>query len=195
MQANQDSINNACINIYSEARAFFRTHNILSDRCGFEILMGPPFVNPDVLFVGYQPGGWKLSVTQARDAGYEHGWVTTESQYATEMWRLAVKLRNIFSGNSSILDRSVGLNAIYVRATNVDEYTKQNTAENRRLIKDFCTEKNIEIIDLIKPKKIVFIGFMAMEVFTRISKPDILGNDKRSLTKMFYVKGIEFLAV
>ena len=192
----QLEIDAACRMIYAQTSEFPPVKRILGDQFGFEILMGRPFIEAPVLFIGYQPGNWALSVSQARHAGYERDWVVNDkSQYATENWRLAIKLRAIFGPeNISVLEKSVGLNAIYVRAKNVLQYTKSVTLDDRKLIQSYCINCNQQIIQLIKPKKIIVIGFGAMDVFGP-STPDVLGYDNRCLTKLGLICDQEALAI
>lgn len=196
MAYNQSQIDDICRDIYTDTSNFPPIKRILGDQFGFEILMGRPFVEAPVLFIGYQPGNWALSVSQARHAGYESDWVENEkSQYATANWRLAVRLRGIFGPeNISLLEKCVGLNAIYIRSKSVLDYNLSVNLEDRRLIQSHCFNCNQQIINLLKPKKIIVIGFGTMDVFGE-STPDLLGNNDRCLTKLGSICDQEALAV
>lgn len=196
MNNTQLEIDAACRMIYAQTSDFPPIKRILGDQFGFEILMGRPFIEAPVLFIGYQPGNWALSVNEARYGGYEKDWVKDgKSQYATENWRLAIKLRGIFGPeNISVLEKSVGLNAIYVRAKNVLQYIKSITLDDRKLIQNYCLNCNQQIVQLIKPKRIIVIGFGTMDLFGR-SVPDVLGNDNRCLTKLGLICDQEALVV
>ena len=196
MTITQSEIDAFCRNIYEKTSKYSPIARMLGNEFGFEILMGPPFIEAPVLFLGYQPGNWGLSIEKARSAGYEKSWVVKgKSQYATASWLLAKKLRKIFEkGNKLLLEQSVGLNAIYVRAKNVQEYTKLVSLEDRKLIQEYCFKCNQEIIQLIKPKKIIVIGFGTMDVFGP-STPDLLGHDNRCLTKLGSICDQEALAI
>ena len=134
---------------------------------GFEILMGPPLASPEIAFIGYQPGEWTMSVSDARAAGYESDWVTDTCQYATADWPLAKRLRRMFT--TERLERCVGLNAIFVRAKSVAEYQKI-PRELRKRIRTFCLGKIEQMIHAIRPRKIVVIGFGTMRLLGR-SRP------------------------
>jgi hypothetical protein len=182
--------------IYHEAKSFFTEKKFIGDNVGFEILMGPPYINCEVLFIGYQPGDWILSIDEARKKGYEKFWVTDSSQYAFEEWLLARRLRAIYGHNNlGLLEQSVGLNAIYIRARNADAYRGMFDAEQRKLIKSFCNSKNEEIIKAISPKKIVAIGFSAMDQFAPNGTIVLRGEDGRALNKVSSYQGIEVLGV
>ena len=192
----QSEIDAICRNIYKNTRKCSPITHLLGEEFGFEILMGPPFNETPVLFIGYQPGNWALSVAEARSAGYESSWVVnSKSQYATENWRLAIKLREIFKpANMELLEESVGLNAVYVRSKNIQHYNRSVSLEDRKLIQNYCFNCNKEIIQLIKPKKIIVIGFGTMDVFGP-STADLLGHDNRCLTKLGIICDQEVLAV
>src|SRR5215831_6529859 len=164
----QDQIDQQCLRLYDETRAFKPIADLCAApgaRMGFEILMGPPYKNAPLLFIGYQPGDWLEGPQAARVKGYESSWVTRTCQYAHEEWLLARRMRKMFGCYPGLLERSVGLNAVFVRARSVDEYKKQVAVGTRRLIEEFCLAKVREIVELIEPLKIVVIGFSTMEVF------------------------------
>lgn len=192
----QSEIDAICRNIYKNTSKCSPITHLLGEEFGFEILMGPPFNETPVLFIGYQPGNWALSVAEARSAGYESSWVVnSKSQYATENWRLAIKLREIFKpANMELLEQSVGLNAVYVRSKNIQHYNRSVSLEDRKLIQNYCLKCNQEIIQLIKPKKMIVIGFGTMDVFGP-STADLLGHNNRCLTKLGSIFDHDTLAV
>jgi hypothetical protein len=164
----QDQIDQHCLRLYDETRAFKPIADLClapGARMGFEILMGPPHKNAPLLFIGYQPGDWVEGPQAARAKGYESSWVTKSCQYAHEQWLLARRMRRMFGLYPGLLERSVGLNAVFVRAKSIDEYKTQVAPDARRLIEEFCLDKVRTIVELIGPLKIVVIGFSTMEVF------------------------------
>lgn len=162
----QSEIDELCLGIYAETRAFGPIRELCASQdrpTGFEVLMGPPFKSAPLAFIGYQPGDWKTGPEEARAKGYEKCWVTSRCQYVTERWLLARRIQTMFP--PEILERSVGLNAIFVRARNVERYDAQVPNEVRRVIKDYCLNQVKRILDAIEPKKIVVIGFSTMDLF------------------------------
>ena len=109
----------------SETKAFYGT---IADRCenqGFQIVYGPPFVEAPVFFIGYQPGPGLKSPEEERRYGSEDGWVSglggpSRCEYATENWALAKNMRLMFP--QELLERCVGLNAIFVRSPRSQHY-------------------------------------------------------------------------
>jgi hypothetical protein len=162
----QIEINELCLSIYAETRAFTPIRELCASQdrpTGFEVLMGPPFKSAPLAFIGYQPGDWKTGPEEARAKGYENCWVTSRCQYVTESWLLARRIQTMFP--PEILNRSVGLNAIFVRAKNVGRYEAQVPKDVRRLIKDYCLRQVKRILDAIEPQKIVVVGFSTMDLF------------------------------
>jgi hypothetical protein len=180
----QEEINNACLNIYRETREF-EPFRLLREQTGatFEVLMGPPFRNPHCLFIGYQPGNWELSPEQARAAGYENSWVTDECHYANANWYLAQQIRKIYGEkNLPLLHRSVGLNAIFLRASNEKEYL-EHPEGLRNQIETFSLAKVSNIVDLLEPNRIVVIGFNTMKLLGN-SNPDVLRLNGTPMTRI-----------
>jgi hypothetical protein len=150
-----------CLDIYAETRQFCSATNIPG--MGFEILMGPPFREPPIAFIGYQPGEWKLSPEEARLEGYEDGWVTNCCHYADQTWPLARRLQEMFGPR--LLEQCVGLNAIFVRAANIASYNATVPKSVRHSISDFCLPQVQRLLDVIAPKTIFVIGHRTLDLF------------------------------
>jgi hypothetical protein len=161
----QNDIDALCLDIYKETASA----SPIAELCrgapqsyGFEILMGPPFKNAEIAFIGYQPGDWELSLEQAREKGFESGWVTTECHYHVQQWRLARIMRAMFG---AALQRCVGLNAVFVRSNNVSSYEAAVPASTRSAIAEYSLAKVQAILAAVQPKRIVIIGFATMDLF------------------------------
>jgi hypothetical protein len=175
-----------CRDIYTETREFGPIA-ALRPELGFEILVGPPYGNAPIAFLGYQPGDWpNMSVAEARERGYEDSWVTDQCQYATEDWPLARGLRDIFP--RQLLAKCVGLNAIFVRARNAHEYQRAVSLTDRKLIRAFCLGRVRRILDAIKPRQIVVIGLGTLELFGR-GTPSLISSSGSVLAKTGLVFG------
>ena len=169
MDYSQSDLENFCRDIYTETRDHLYNDG---DRIPFEILMGPPRMNPPYFFIGYQPGLAKTDMhpDECRRQGYEHNCVTSTCQYATEKWILAKKIRQLFYGRTGLLEQSVGTNAIFVKAKSVEAYGKEYTKQQRQAHLNFSLAKVKAMIDLMKPKKIILIGLAAIELFATNEK-------------------------
>lgn len=190
----QAEIEILCRDIYrqtQDAQEFIDAR--LRHNLGFEILMGPPFLKPHIAFIGYQPGDWHLSPIQAREHGYESGWVTDKCHYAVQNWRLARELQTVFP--MSVLETCVGLNAIFLRAKDLATYNELIPARQRARIKDFCLERVQQILDAIEPDNILVIGFETMNLFGGRSEVHLVGREGRPLVKKGRVFGRPALAM
>jgi len=179
-----------CCGIYARTKKFLYEEMAKEDskrlkEAGFQILMGPPHSDAPVLFVGYQPGKGCKTAAQEREYGSEDHYPEV-CEYVTECWALAKCLRAIFDDfDENLLRRSVGLNAIFVRADTVAAYDAGFTAPTRRKIKKFCIGCVLEIIEAVRPKKIVVIGFSTLSLFREGAdwNEDIRGSKNQALTK------------
>ena len=150
-----------CVRIHRETSAFYAQHKAACGLHGFETLYGPPIDKPDLMFVGYQPGG----VGGANEIGnIDHAPWPSECLYRTATWHLARRLRETFG---PLLERSTGLNAIFVRSPNIATYNREVSHAMRRIIADFCLPRAIEIIDATAPEQVVAIGFETLRAFGR----------------------------
>lgn len=192
----RDEDEKVCRDIYRETQIFYnelKPH--LGDGAqGFQILYGPPVFEPEIFFIGYQPGRGCKTPDEERAYGSECRW-PPKSEYVTECWPLARRLREMFP---SFLEQCVGLNAIFVRADDIQSYKKNVTPEYRRKIAGFCLPRVIRIINAIQPKRIVTIGFDTLTLFMD-GKRGVPGmrRDRGSnpLTRVGQIAGREAVAV
>jgi hypothetical protein len=86
----------------------------------------------------------------------EDGW-PPRIEYATEPLPLARRLREMFG--KELVDKCVGLNAIFFRANSIEDYKSEWGSELRTEIEAFCRERVETIFKAIQPALIVAIGF------------------------------------
>jgi hypothetical protein len=94
-----------CRSAYDETRTYYDRIAEPCGNLGFEILYGPPLHRPDVLFLGYQPGGGASSLEEARESYPLPDRWPDASVYLTAKWHLARRLRSMFG--AELLTRSV----------------------------------------------------------------------------------------
>ncbi len=102
---------------------------------GFKILYGPPILNPEILFIGYKPGGDIASHASDIELGSDKTWPPL-CEYAVANWLLAKQIRQMFLGIN--LKNCMGLNAIFMRTKSVVDYEKEVSLSNRLKIRKFC---------------------------------------------------------
>jgi len=173
-----------CQQIYAEAQAFFgqipRPRNY-----GFKILYAPPFWQPPILFVGYQPGGGDDDYERETARGSDKHWPAM-CEYATESWKLAKRMRQMFG--RTFLERCVGVNAIFLRWPAVADYRRTLDKDTRAQIEAFCLARVTQIVEVIDPKKIVAVGFETLELFGA-SMVDLANEKQRTLTRIGKIAG------
>lgn len=153
---------------------------------GFKILNGPPRECPPLAIVGIQPGGPVACTSQ--NSIWPSKLELLDADYC-----LARKLRKLVAND--ILAQSIGLNVIFVRSKCAGDYNRNFTTYERRQILQFCKPRALSILEVAKPKRILFIG---------LGTPRLLGaellsshqNDRgRVLARHVAVGGEEALAV
>lgn len=179
-----------CRKIYREAQSFYAEIAPACDNLGFQILYGPPVFRPPILFLGYQPGGGRADYAAELKKGSQDGW-PSKCEYATEPWHLAKWLRKMFG--VEILERCVGLNAIFVRSPNIETYRKTVQPVFRQQVERFCLPHVERIIELIQPQRVVSIGFETQALFS-LPVPDLQNDKGRTLTKIGRIAGQQSIA-
>lgn len=159
----QREADEVCCRIYDETREFYFSElkPALKDDPGYQILYGPPLFQTPVLFVGYQPGNGTKNPFEEREYGTEDGW-PERSEFVTECWPLAMALRRIF--NKDFIEKCVGTNVIFVRASDVKTYGKFDK-NLRAKIREFCKPRVELMVKAIQPKLIVAIGLATLDLF------------------------------
>ena len=153
---------------------------------GFKILNGPPLERPALAIIGIQPGGPVACTNQ--NSMWPSKLELLDADYC-----LARKLRRLIARD--ILEKSIGLNAIFVRSECTGDYNRNFTACERRQILQFCKPRALSILEAARPKRILFVG---------LGTPRLLGaellsthqNDRgRVLARHVAVGGEDALAV
>lgn len=143
-----EATRNYCDDFFSSIDA---RHN-----CGFRILYAKVWVGSETFILGLQPGG---DASHHRD--HEHLEAPVENEYLDAKWPLAVELRKRFG--EDFLEKSVGSNVVFMRAPSWKIWEK--IPENVRIqVERFCVEQNKRLIHAIKPKRILLLGWDALEI-------------------------------
>jgi hypothetical protein len=125
------------------------------------------------MFIGYQPGRGLLTSEGDLDRKCEDRW-PDRCQYATERWRLAKNMRQMFE--VPLLKQCVALNAIFVRSPNIETY-RTISPKLRQEIKEFCLPRVIKIVDALRPGILVVLGLETLALFGK-STPVLLSQQK-----------------
>jgi hypothetical protein len=177
-----------CRRIYIKTKDIYETIPDGPGKLGFQILYGPPFREAPILFIGYQPGTGLKSPEEEREYGSEDGWPSV-CEFATENWVLAKKMQRMFG--RELLQKCVGVNAIFVRSPSLEHYRKHVTLELRRKIEKFCLVQITEMVETLCPKMVVVMGFETLALFGKSKSILISEGSQRVLAKTGSVAGRE----
>ena len=186
----KEDLDETCRAIYTETKGFYSEVAQACGNLGFKILYGPPIDQTPILFIGYQPGGGPKDCARELASGAHDRWPPV-SEYAMQPWKLAVQMRSMFG--ATLLERCVGVNAIFIRAPSGDEYRKNVDAISRRKIETFCLPRIERLVAAIQPQRIVSIGFEALALFGG-GEPDLKNEKGRVLTSVGQISGQQVIA-
>jgi uracil-DNA glycosylase len=190
-QERQAAAEEICQSIYQRTKSFYGEISEGRDDVGFQILYGPPNFKAPILFIGYQPGAGTKSALEEREYGSEDRW-PRQSEYMTESWPLARQLLRMF--DKQLIEKSVGMNAIFLRANKIASYHKNFDRQLRTQIEQFCIPRVEQIVEAIQPTLIVAIGFATLRLFCA-GAIDMTNKKGRVLTLTGKIAGRDALGV
>jgi len=129
---------------------------------GFSVFYSPVYENPDILILGYNPGGKDDSFKPELEKFSQGDFSLPEKiEYITENYPLAVKMRNIFSDLGIDLEKNkiVKTNLIFFRTPSLKELELlEKNKENEFDLESFSKKNINEIIAKLNPKVILCEG-------------------------------------
>ena len=157
-------IQGVCDTIYGEVASFYASRAArMEQAAGYDILYGPPVMHPDMVFLGYQPGGSEKDVAPEIERG-ERLPIPSQCAYAYATWTLARRMREIWS--VPVLAQCTGLNANFFRARSASAWN-QVRAELRREMESFSLTRAELLVRTMAPRRIVAIG---LKTFRRLNE-------------------------
>ncbi len=180
-----------CESAYSEIKQFYSEHGprVDGENLGFRILYGPPVLDPELLFIGFQPGGKRKDAELGETAGEMNGWPLS-LDYIAAPWRLAQQIRKIWSASS--LEKSSGLNAVFFRSPNREKWDAVPAAQ-RQACESLSISYVEKIANLMRPKAIVVIGLGTFDMLT--NGEVALEINRRTLIKQGKLWGVKTYGV
>ena len=135
-------------------------------KAGFRVFYGPVTPKPKLMIISLNPGGSKKYFDKDKRK-YENGDFSfpLENFYLKRKNRFGKMIMKLFKGNESVMEESVITTVLLFRSHDLDQLkrNKKKYAE----IKEFANKIVKEIIEVIRPKKILVIG---NETFDRMKK-------------------------
>ncbi|RYZ71208.1 MAG: hypothetical protein EOP05_12315, partial [Proteobacteria bacterium] len=126
---------------------------------GYAHFYSPISENPDLMIIGLNPGVESVgfNVENARSLPTEHTYISGEHMLAT-------KMRKLFESNEQLdlLKSSVKLNLFFFRSSSIGEWHSVEPVMRGEL-EAFFEEQLREIVNTLKPKKIVCEGLETLE--------------------------------
>ena len=141
---------------------------------GFRVFYGPVRKNPKLMIISLNPGGGEKYFV--KDKGkYEKGNFSLgqENFYLQRKNRFGKMIMKLFEGNENVMKKSVITTVLLFRSHDL-ERLKQNKKKYAE-IEEFANKIVIEIIEVIRPKKILVIG---NETFGKMKKIQDIHNKK-----------------
>ena len=140
---------------------------------GYDMMFGPPLLGAEIFFIGYHPGGTIEQGKVIQPADRTPVW-PSQCEYAVSDWKLARVLQAIFS--TTFLLQCTGSERQFFRAADSKTYGMWPN-DLRRLTEDFSLRHLRTLVEVLAPKRVVFIGKKAME--TTVDRFDVVEQRER----------------
>jgi hypothetical protein len=143
--------------------------------CGYAVFYSPVRMRPDLMIIGFNPGGRKDSFNrdEAKSIPNQHEYRTyrNEQTYpiAGKMYKLFEDLKNV-----RLLEQSVKTNIIFFRTKDEKQWKSLEHGMKSKL-EAFCMKKVKEIVETLEPRLIFTEGFQA---FDRLKRTLLLSEKK-----------------
>jgi hypothetical protein len=141
---------------YNETRKMWESHG--KDENGYAIFYSPAFENPEIMIIGYNPGGDKTSVN--RDVMAEP---PLTNEYINANYKLAKNIRKVFeyADLKNELKNTVKLNLIFFRSK------KASGIKDPEII-NFCYDKVKFILEKLNPKILLIEGLGTYKIILNL---------------------------
>jgi hypothetical protein len=127
---------------------------------GYAVFYSPPRINPELMIIGFNPGGDEKAFNRCRENKFPQG-----HEYLKENYPMAKKMKELFKnmGTLELLQNSVKLNLIFFRSKATDEW-KAIEKTTRNHLEEFCLNKVEYIIMKLEPKFILAEGILTYRI-------------------------------
>lgn len=148
---------------------------------GFKVFYSPIRNNPKLLILSLNPGGDKESFEENKKS-FENNDFTLPKRirYAEAKYPMAKQIQKFFGKNSELLEESVSFPILFFRSRNWNYWKKNTEKKIRSEMEQFSYQKVQEIIEKIKPKNVLIVGF---KTYDKIKESHILDIDSKEFVK------------
>lgn len=129
---------------------------------GVKVFYSPVIENPELMIIGYQPGGNQTHFKIEDEDRFAQGdFGVKQNEFFTSNYRMAKRMKEFFEpDNLNILEKSVIFPLIFFRAPRATTWTAW---KSRRTVEELCFSKVQEIIKKLRPKRILVLGLGTYE--------------------------------
>jgi len=130
---------------------------------GFAVFYSPFNRNPDLMIIGHNPGKGK---DDGKFNWKDEATIPDVHDYIKMEYSLAIRQNNLWNemGRLEILRKSIKINLLFFKSKNIAEWNSVEE-EIRKPLENFCIDKVKEIIEHVKPKKILCEGVGTFDIF------------------------------
>jgi len=127
---------------------------------GYAVFYSPVRMNPDLMIIGFNPGGDQKAFDRNRDRN-----PPPIHEYIKEDYRIANRMRKLFESMNCLetLKNSVKLNLIFFRSKDTEEWNKIDVTIRKEL-STFCKDKVKLIIETLRPRIVLAEGITTYRV-------------------------------
>ncbi len=126
---------------------------------GIKVFYSPAVQNPKLLIVTMQPGGGEEDFEKEDKTRFEQGdFAVHANDYIETNYRMAVKTRDFFDANLTLLKESVIVPLVFFRTPSVHVWDKELSPQKKAEMEKYSFSKTKEIVDTVNPEKILVIG-------------------------------------
>lgn len=128
---------------------------------GFEVFYSPVRMNPKIMILSLNPGGdvddpiWQKDLNRFKHGDFS---LPPEHRFVSENYTMARRMKKFFMDCENLLGESVTLPVLFFRSPEFKVWKKENK-KKRKEMESFCFGKVREIIDVLKPKMFLILGF------------------------------------
>ncbi|MEX1063755.1 MAG: hypothetical protein WD898_04100 [Candidatus Paceibacterota bacterium] len=125
-------------------------------REGIKLFYSKVIKNPELMIIGYQPGGNHVHFQNEDADRFANGdFKVTLNEFLITNYRMANRMREFFEHRPKLLEKSVICPLIFFRAPNARSWRRW---KHRKEVEEFCFSKTSGIINKLKPKHILVLG-------------------------------------
>jgi hypothetical protein len=136
---------------------------------GIKVFYSQPIEDPELVIIGYQPGGnYTHFKNEDEDKFAKGNFTISKNEFITTGYRMAKRMREFFGPEHiDVLEKSVIFPLVFFRAPRISTWRSWGNSKEAEM---FCFLKIEEIIQKLKPKTILVLGLATYEKMSTFLK-------------------------